>query len=91
VFVDNWFISFRFTCALKKIGIFALGTVRISRLPGCSLKTDEGLKKLGRGADDFHDDFHDVFHENYPMMPYGNKMDFVNNWLKGIFQELIIK
>jgi len=24
----------------------------MSRLPGCSLKTDEGLKKLGRGADD---------------------------------------
>jgi len=24
----------------------------MSRLPGCSLKTDEGLKKLGRGADE---------------------------------------
>ena len=40
-------------CALKEIGILALGTIRISRLPGCSLKTDEGLKKLGRGADDY--------------------------------------
>jgi hypothetical protein len=30
-----------------------LGTVRISRLPGCILKTDEGLKKLGQGADDY--------------------------------------
>jgi hypothetical protein len=30
----------------------ALGTVRISRLPGCSLKTDEGFKKLGRGVVD---------------------------------------
>jgi hypothetical protein len=30
-----------------------LGAVRISRLPGCSLKTDEGLKKLGQGADDY--------------------------------------
>ena len=40
-------------CALKEIGILVLGTVRISRLPGCSLKTDEGLKKLGRGADDY--------------------------------------
>jgi len=28
-----------------------LGTVRVLRLPGCSLKTD-GLKKLGRGAND---------------------------------------
>jgi len=37
-------------CALKEIGILAMGTVRMSRLPGCSLKTDEGLKKLGRGA-----------------------------------------
>ena len=25
----------------------------MSRLPGCSLKTDEGLKKLGQGADDY--------------------------------------
>jgi len=39
-------------CALKEIGVLALGTARMSRLPGCSLKTDEGLKKLGRGADD---------------------------------------
>ena len=37
----------------QEIGMLALGTVRISRLPGCSLKTDEGLKKLGRGADDY--------------------------------------
>jgi hypothetical protein len=40
-------------CALKEIGVLALGTARMSRLPGCSLKTDEGLKKLGRGADDY--------------------------------------
>jgi hypothetical protein len=53
MFVDNWFTSFGLMCALKEIGILALGTVRISRLPGCSLKTDEGLKKLGRGADDY--------------------------------------
>jgi len=39
-------------CAHKETGILALGTVRMSRLPGCSLKTDEGLKNLGRGADD---------------------------------------
>ena len=51
VFMDNWFTSFSLMCALKEIGILALGTVRISRLPGCSLKTDEGLKKLGQGAD----------------------------------------
>jgi len=51
-FMDNWFTSLSLMCALKEIGILALGTVRMSRLPGCSLKTDEGLKKLGRGADD---------------------------------------
>jgi len=33
-----------------------------------------------------------VFHENYPMMPYGDMLDFVNKWLNGIiFYELIIK
>jgi hypothetical protein len=52
VFMDNWFTSFSLMCALKEIGILVLGAVRISRLPGCSLKTDKGLKKLGRGADD---------------------------------------
>jgi len=53
LFMDNWFTSFSIMCALKEIGTLALGTVRMSRLPGCSLKTDEGLKKLGRGADDY--------------------------------------
>ena len=51
VFMDNWFTSFSLMCALKEIGILALGTVRMSRLPGCSLKTDEGLKNFGRGVD----------------------------------------
>ena len=53
VFMDNWFTSFSLMCALKEIGILALGTVRISIFPGCSLKTEEGLKKLGREADDY--------------------------------------
>ena len=53
VFMDNWFTSFSLLYALKEIIILALGTVRISRLPGCSLKTDEELKNLGRGADDY--------------------------------------
>jgi len=51
-FVDNWFTSLSLMCALKEIGNLALGTVRMSRLPGCSLKTNEGLKKLGQGVDD---------------------------------------
>ena len=53
VFMDNWLTSFSLMCALKEIGILGLGTVGMSRLPGCSLKTDEGLKKLERGADDY--------------------------------------
>jgi hypothetical protein len=81
VCVDIWFTSFSLMCTLKENGILAVGTVRISRLRDCSLKTDEGLKTLGRGADDFHD----VVHEKYPKMPYGNMLDFVNKWLKGIF------
>jgi len=40
-------------CALKEIGILGLGIVRMTRLRGCSLKTDEVLKKLGRGADGY--------------------------------------
>ena len=53
VFMDNWFTSFSLVCALKELGILALGTVRISRLSGCIMKTDEGLKNLGQGADDY--------------------------------------
>jgi len=53
LFNDNWFTSFSIMCALKEIGILALGTVRMSRLPGCSLKIDEVCKKLWRGADDY--------------------------------------
>jgi hypothetical protein len=47
VFTDKWFTSFSLVCVLKEMGILALGTVRISRLPGCSLKTDQVMKKLG--------------------------------------------
>jgi hypothetical protein len=53
VFMDSWFISLSLMCALKEIGILGLGIVRTPRLPGCTLKTDEGLKKLGRGTDDY--------------------------------------
>jgi len=56
VFMDNWFTSFSLMCALKDIGILALGTVRMSRIPGCSLKINEGLKNLGRRADDYRNE-----------------------------------
>jgi hypothetical protein len=39
-------------CAFKEIGILALGTLKIWRLLANSLKTDQGLSKSGRGADD---------------------------------------
>ena len=39
LFMDNWFTPFSIKYALKEIEILALGTVRMSRLPGCSLKT----------------------------------------------------
>jgi hypothetical protein len=51
--MDNWFTSFSLVCALKEFGNLVLRTVRISKLHGCSLKTDEGLKNLGQGADDY--------------------------------------
>ena len=47
VFMDNWFTSLSLMCALKEIGILTLGTVRMSRHPGCSLKTGEGLENSG--------------------------------------------
>ncbi|CAH1958842.1 unnamed protein product [Acanthoscelides obtectus] len=53
VFTDNWFTSYKLFCELKKLGIFASGTVRIARLPGCQMKSDAELKKEGRGSFDF--------------------------------------
>ncbi|XP_068084847.1 piggyBac transposable element-derived protein 2-like [Anabrus simplex] len=53
IFTDNWFTSYRLISTLKQMGILALGTVRIARLQGCTLKTDQELKKVGRGADDY--------------------------------------
>ena len=53
VFTGNCFTSFSLMCALKETGILALGTVIITRLPGCRLKTDDGLKKFGRGTVDY--------------------------------------
>jgi hypothetical protein len=53
VFMDYWFTSFILMCSLKEIGIFALGTVRILRLHGCSLKMDQEMTKLWRGTYDY--------------------------------------
>ena len=40
IFFDNWFSSFDLLCHLTEIGILATGTVRISRMRGCKLKSD---------------------------------------------------
>jgi hypothetical protein len=53
MFIDNWFISYNLICALKEVGILAVGTVRVARLPGCAFKTDHELKRLRRGSYDY--------------------------------------
>lgn len=53
IFIDNWFTSFALLSHLKEIGLLATGTVRIARMPGCKLKSDNELKREGRGSYDF--------------------------------------
>lgn len=53
VFFDNWFTSYDLLVHLKEIGLLATGTVRINRMRGCKLKSDETLKNEGRGSYDF--------------------------------------
>jgi hypothetical protein len=50
VFVDNLFTSYNLICALE-VGTLALGTMRVARLPGCTLKTGHESKRLGQGSD----------------------------------------
>ncbi|XP_047118206.1 piggyBac transposable element-derived protein 2-like [Schistocerca piceifrons] len=56
VFTDNWFTSYNPIAALKNYGIFAVGTVRPTRLQGCNLKADSELKKQGRGSYDYRNE-----------------------------------
>ncbi|KAL1475683.1 hypothetical protein MTO96_037108, partial [Rhipicephalus appendiculatus] len=49
---DNWFTSHGLIVALKEKGLLSVGTARVNRLHGCSLKTDAALKKSGRGSFD---------------------------------------
>lgn len=53
VYTDNWFSSFKLTCALKECGIFTIGCVRHNRLPGCTFEADKDIKKRGRGSFDW--------------------------------------
>ena len=50
LYFDNWFTSLKLLIQLAKDGIFALGTVRQNRLPGCQFSSDTELKKKGRGT-----------------------------------------
>ncbi|KAL1468327.1 hypothetical protein MTO96_041556 [Rhipicephalus appendiculatus] len=49
---DNWFTSHGVIVALQEKGLLSVGTARVNRLPGCSVKTDAALKKSGRGSFD---------------------------------------
>ena len=52
VFFDNWFSSVGLVECLKQKKIWTVGTIRLNRLKGCKLLTDQEQKK-GRGACDF--------------------------------------
>ena len=52
VYFDNYFNSPDLQIYLATKGIWSVGTVRANRIPQCSLKTEQDLKKLGRGAFD---------------------------------------
>lgn len=53
IYTDNWFTSYKLTCALKNKGILTVGAVRQNRLPNCTFEDDKNLKKKGRGSFDF--------------------------------------
>lgn len=52
LYCDNWFTSVPLFSKLAEDKIWALGTVRQSRLPGCVLKDRKELKRDGRGSFD---------------------------------------
>lgn len=52
VYADNFFSSVPLISKLRESGIEYVGTVRASRLPGCTLKSDKAMKAEGRGSMD---------------------------------------
>jgi hypothetical protein len=52
LYFDNYFTNPDLQIYLAKRGILSVGTVRSNRIPQCSLKTENEMKKLGRGAVD---------------------------------------
>ncbi|XP_051171325.1 piggyBac transposable element-derived protein 3-like [Leptopilina boulardi] len=53
ILIDSKFNSHSLIVALKERGLFALGTIRPSKLPGCVFRNYSELKKRVRGAYDF--------------------------------------
>ena len=49
IIYDNWFTGLNLQVELEKVGIHSIGTVRKKRLKGCTLISDQDLKKRGRG------------------------------------------
>lgn len=50
--MDNYFTSVKLFLELKEIGTLASGTIRGNRLAGCVIKTENQMKKEGRGSYD---------------------------------------
>lgn len=52
VFADNWFSSYAVVKELQQRGFEYTGTIRKNRIPKVVMKSDEQLKKDGRGSHD---------------------------------------
>ncbi len=52
VFFDNYFNHMALLAKLKEWGMLAVGTLRQNRMKGCKLKSENDLKKEGRGSFD---------------------------------------
>ena len=52
VFFDTYFTHLVLLSKLKEWGMYAVGTLRQNRMKGCSFKTENELKKEGRGSFD---------------------------------------
>ena len=53
---DNWFSTLELMLYLKNKEIFAVGTIRLNRLSGCSVSSNKDLQKAGRGSSDYRTD-----------------------------------
>ena len=52
LFFDNYFTSPQLQVYMAVSGIYSVGTVRANRIPNCTLKNENEMKKLGRGGVD---------------------------------------